>query len=64
MTSRRTDKFYKYILSDLLRSKLKQRNLGRQALDLFEEEIKYLKNKGCAFITLAEYYDIFKENKT
>ncbi len=45
-----------YILGDVLRHKLKIKNLGSKALPLYEREIIYLKNKGYQFITCEEYY--------
>jgi peptidoglycan/xylan/chitin deacetylase (PgdA/CDA1 family) len=48
-TERRSRNFVAYLLSDLLRRRLKQRNLGPAALSLFEEEVGYWKGKGYTF---------------
>lgn len=51
-TQRRSSNFIGYLLSDVLRRKLKQRNLGQDALRLFEKEIKFWKEKGYCFVTI------------
>lgn len=48
-TQRRSSNFIGYLLSDVVRRKLKQRNLGEDALRLFEKEIKFWKEKGYDF---------------
>jgi hypothetical protein len=40
-TQRRASSYIGYLLSDVLRRKLKQKNLGLDALNLFEKEVKY-----------------------
>ena len=44
-----------YILQDFLRSKLKVKNLGRDAIILYENQIKYFKRKGFEFSTVKNY---------
>lgn len=48
-TQRRASSYIGYLLSDVLRRKLKQKNLGKNALNLFEEEVKYWSNKKYEF---------------
>lgn len=48
-TQRRATSYIGYLLSDVLRRKLKQKNLGKDALSLFEEEVKFWDSKGYAF---------------
>lgn len=48
-TQRRASSFIGYLLSDVLRRKLKQKNLGENALRLFENEIKYWVSKNYDF---------------
>ena len=48
-TQRRATSYIGYLLSDVLRRKLKQKNLGENALSLFEEEVKFWASKEFAF---------------
>jgi len=48
-TQRRASNYIAYLLSDVLRRKLKQKNLGIDALRLFETEVKYWSCKGYSF---------------
>ena len=43
-----------HYFSDVLRVKLKKKNLGKAAFPLFEEELKFWKNKGYSFVTVKE----------
>ena len=52
---KRSDNYISYLLSDVLRKRLKRRNLGKSAADLFESEIRFFNNKGYDFITLKEF---------
>ena len=53
-TQRRANSYIGYLLSDVLRRKLKQKNLGVPALDLFEKEIRYWKEKGYSFKSIKD----------
>jgi peptidoglycan/xylan/chitin deacetylase (PgdA/CDA1 family) len=44
-----------YLLADVLRSRLKTRNLGPSAIPLYQREILFFKNKGYQFTTVQEY---------
>ena len=48
-TQRRASSYIGYLLSDVLRRRLKQNNLGQDALDLFEKEVKFWASKQYAF---------------
>jgi len=50
---RRSKNFVKYFLSDVLRHQMKQKNLGPEALRLFEEEVKYWQAKGYTFSSVG-----------
>ena len=52
---RRSDNFIAYILSDLLRAKLKTRNLGESALPIYEKLISYYIKREYTFTTMQEY---------
>lgn len=53
-TQRRASSYIGYLLSDVLRRKLKQKNLGKDALNLFEEEVKYWSKKKYVFRRLKD----------
>jgi peptidoglycan/xylan/chitin deacetylase (PgdA/CDA1 family) len=59
-TERRAGNVISYLLSDLLRRKLKQRNLGIKAKDLYEKEIAFWDKKGYKFLTMKEMLEIIK----
>ncbi len=48
-TQRRASSYIGYLLSDVLRRKLKQKNLGLSALNLFEKEVSFWKSKEYEF---------------
>lgn len=51
---RRASNYLSYLLSDVLRRKLKQKNLGLPAAKLYENEIKFWKKKGYNFVKVKE----------
>jgi len=53
--SRRSNSYFSYLFKDLIRSKLKIRNLGQKAVPLYEREIQFFNNKGYEFTTLKNY---------
>jgi len=55
---RRSDNVIAYVLSDLLRAKLKTKNLGENALPLYEQLILYYINKVYTFTTMQEYVSL------
>lgn len=54
-TERRARSYVGYLLSDLLRRKMKQRNLGERARQLFRREIEFWKEKQYQFIRIKDY---------
>ncbi len=60
---RRSRGFLSYLFGDLLRHKLKMKNLGSGAIHLYEKEIRYFHERGYEFITCAEYYKIHQNKK-
>lgn len=53
--SRRSQGFLAYLLKDLLRSKLKVRNLGAKAIPLYTAELEFYVRKRYQFLTIAQY---------
>ncbi len=52
---RRTDNLLSYLLADLLRSKLKVKNLGLKAIPLYEDEILFYQKRNYTFTTIKKY---------
>ena len=52
---RRAQGVVSYLWSDLLRNRLKLRNLGNRARVLLEREIEFLNRKGYKFVTVKDY---------
>jgi len=59
---RRGSNFVSYLLGDVIRHRLKMRNLGTVALPIFEREIKFFADKGFAFITCKQLYNLMRTN--
>lgn len=53
--ARRTRNPVKYLLNDLLRGKMKVKNLGQKAIPLYEHFIRFYRDRGYEFITVREY---------
>ncbi len=58
MIQRRGNNILSYLLGDLLRHKLKVKNLGKIAIPIFEKELNFFDQKNYKFITLKEYYKL------
>ncbi|MBN2174670.1 MAG: polysaccharide deacetylase family protein [Bacteroidales bacterium] len=56
---RRSQNFVSYILGDIIRHKLKLKNLGSGAIPIFEREIEFFYKKNFKFVTCTEYYNEF-----
>lgn len=54
-TEKRASNYVAYLLSDVLRRRLKQRNLGEDAVRLFKREIEFWKNKEYEFKRIKDY---------
>ncbi|MFN8143866.1 MAG: polysaccharide deacetylase family protein [Bacteroidia bacterium] len=52
---RRTKNPISYLLADVLRGKLKVKNLGKAAIPLYEKEIRFYQDKGYQFTTVKKY---------
>ncbi len=52
---KRSDNYISYLLSDVLRSHLKRRNLGLPARDLLEKEIRFFGKQGYSFLTMKDF---------
>ena len=53
---RRASNYISYLLGDVIRHKLKVKNLGEKALPIYEKELAFFKNKSFDFITCKELY--------
>ncbi|MBR5378426.1 MAG: polysaccharide deacetylase family protein [Bacteroidales bacterium] len=53
---RRANNNISYLLGDVLRHKLKVRNLGEKALPIYEKELDFFQKKSFEFITCKELY--------
>lgn len=53
---RRGSNFISYLLGDVIRHKLKVKNLGEKALPLYERELKFFNSKNFEFCTCKELY--------
>ena len=54
---RRASNYISYLLGDVLRHKLKVKNLGEKALPIYERELSFFQRKDFEFITCKEYYN-------
>ena len=64
--TRRSENFFEYIFADVIRQKLKLKNLGRVALRLLDELLESVKKNEPRFISVRKYkkiYDMTKENE-
>jgi peptidoglycan-N-acetylglucosamine deacetylase len=58
---RRTENYFHYLLSDLVRHKLKTRNLGAKALPIYERELEFFTRKEFNYLTCKELYQTLKK---
>lgn len=59
---RRGTNILSYYLGDVLRHRLKVRNLGAKALPIFEKELIFFKQHGFKFVTCRDFYQIKTKN--
>ena len=52
---KRSKNYISYLLKDVLRSRLKVRNLGPAAINLYKKEIDFFQNRGYQFTTIQDY---------
>lgn len=54
---RRASNYLSYLLGDVIRHKLKVKNLGEKALPIFERELAFFQDKGFEFLTCKDLYN-------
>ncbi len=55
---RRVKNFFVYLVQDVLRARLKTKNLGNNCIKLYDKEISYFHKKNYSFVTFKEYYNL------
>lgn len=55
---RRASNYFSYLMGDVLRHKLKVKNLGEKALPIFERELEFFQKKEFNFLTCRDLYEI------
>lgn len=55
---RRASNYFSYLMGDVLRHKLKVKNLGEKALPIFERELEFFQKKEFNFLTCNDLYNI------
>lgn len=60
ITNRRSKNYISYLLGDILRHRLKIRNLGKKAIPLFRKELEYLNQRQYNFKRCKDVYHHFK----
>ena len=53
--NKRATNYLSYILGDIVRRKLKIKNLGDKTIPIYESQLKFLKKRNYAFCTLKDY---------
>ena len=56
--ARRGSNYISYLLGDVIRHKLKVKNLGEKALPIYERELSFFKAKGFQFLSCKDLYDL------
>lgn len=59
---RRSKNYFNYLMGDVLRSKLKLKNLGKDAVPIYEKELKYFSSKGFKTTTMKDFYNEKKKD--
>lgn len=55
---RRGSNYFSYLLGDVLRHRLKVKNLGKEAIPIFEKELNFFLKEDYTFQTFKEYYKL------
>ena len=55
---RRANNYISYLLGDVIRHKLKVKNLGEKALPIYERELSFFQRKDFKFLTCKDLYNI------
>ena len=58
---RRAKNYISYLLGDVIRHRLKVKNLGAKALPLYDRELEFFQRKDFEFVTCKEYYKRIKK---
>ena len=61
ITTRRAKNTLEYVFADLLRQRMKLKNLGMAALRLLDNLLKHAKNQGFNFISISEYRKSYRD---
>jgi peptidoglycan/xylan/chitin deacetylase (PgdA/CDA1 family) len=56
-TSRRAKNFLSFLFRDIIRHRLKLKNLGNKGLQIYQKEIEYFSKRGYEFLTCKEYFN-------
>lgn len=59
--TRRSKNYIGYLLGDVLRHKLKVKNLGAEALPIYERELKFFQDKSFDFVCCKDLYNRIKQ---
>jgi len=62
IATRRTNNLIEYVFADLIRHKLKLKNMGNASLNLLDDLLKSAKDYGFEFVSSRQYYDITMKN--
>lgn len=54
---RRGNNYVSYLLGDVIRHRLKVKNLGEKALPIYERELAFFQMKGFKFVTCMDFYN-------
>jgi peptidoglycan/xylan/chitin deacetylase (PgdA/CDA1 family) len=62
--NRRSKSYLGYLLGDVIRYKLKLKNLGGKAAPLLENQLQYISKRKYKFITTKELYDFYNQKSS
>lgn len=60
---RRAKNFFSYVFRDIIRRRLKLRNLGPKGIEIYKKEIEFFSKRKYTFLTCQEYYKIKKKKE-
>ena len=59
IATRRSNNYFEYIFADIIRQKLKLKNLGENSLKLLDDVLKNAKKYDIEFISIREYRKVY-----
>jgi hypothetical protein len=62
VTTRRGKNTFEYLFADVLRQKMKLKNLGMVSLKLLENSLKKAKNEDFDFISVSDYRRLYRRS--